>query len=97
LLAKNRGDCDSKATLYLALLKAAHPSLDSAFIYINGHAFVGLGLKPREGDMTFNADGRTWVIAEPVGPALAPLGDADKKSKEKARKGKIKIRRVKDD
>jgi hypothetical protein len=97
LLAKNRGDCDSKATLYLALLKAAHPSLDSAFIYINGHAFVGLGLKPREGDMTFKADGRTWVIAEPVGPALAPLGDADKKSKEKARKGKIKIRRVKDD
>jgi hypothetical protein len=97
LLAKNKGDCDSKATLYLALLKAAHPSLDTSFIYINGHAFVGLGLKPKSGDMTFQADGRKWVIAEPVGPALYKLGDADKQSKRKARRGKIGIRRVKDD
>jgi hypothetical protein len=97
LLAKNKGDCDSKATLYLALLKSAHPSLDSSFIYIKGHAFVGLGLKPKSGDMTFQADGRKWVIAEPVGPALISLGDADKQSKRKARRGKIGIRRVKDD
>jgi hypothetical protein len=97
LLAKNRGDCDSKATLYLALLKAAHPTLDTSFIYIKGHAFVGLGLKPKSGDVTFEADGRTWVIAEPVGPALSPIGQAGRKSERKAKRGKIDIRRVKDD
>jgi hypothetical protein len=97
LLAKNRGDCDSKATLYLALLKAAHPKLDTSFIYIKGHAFVGLGLKPKKGDVTFEADGRTWVIAEPVGPALSPIGQAGRKSEKKAKRGKIDIRRVKDD
>ena len=94
VLAKNRGDCDSKATLYLALLRAAHPKLASAMIYIPGHAFVGLGLTPRADDVQFKAAGDIWVIAEPVGPALAPLGDADKKSKERARKGKIRLRRV---
>lgn len=97
LLAKNKGDCDSKATLYLALMKAAHPSLDSVFVYIKGHAFVGLGLKPQKNDVVFQADGRRWVLVEPVGPALAPLGQGDAKSERKAKRGKIDIRRVKDD
>jgi hypothetical protein len=97
LLAKNKGDCDSKATLYLALMKAAHPGLDTAFIYIKGHAFVGLGLKPQKDDVVFEADGRRWVLAEPVGPAVAPLGQGDAKSERKAKRGKIDIRRVKDD
>ena len=96
VLAKNMGDCDSKATLYLALLKAAHPDLDTTIVYIPGHAFVGLGLKPRKGDVTFKARGKTWVMAEPVGPALVRIGDGDKRSKARARKGKLKTRQVKD-
>jgi hypothetical protein len=96
VLANNMGDCDSKATLYLSLLKAAHPGLDTTIVYIPGHAFVGLGLKPRKGDVTFKARGKTWVMAEPVGPALAPLGDGDKRSKARARKGRFKTRQVKD-
>jgi len=95
LLGKNRGDCDSKATLYLGLLRAAHPKLETVMVYIKGHAFVGLGLQPKAGDMTFEAGGRKWVIAEPVGPAMPRLGDAAKNSKKKARQGKIAIRRVK--
>ena len=97
VLAKNMGDCDSKATLYLSLLKAAHPELDTTIVYIPGHAFVGLGLKPREGDVTFKARGKTWVMAEPVGPALVRIGNGDKRSKAKARKGKLRTRQVKDD
>lgn len=97
LLAKNKGDCDSKATLYLALMKAAHPSLDSVFVYIKGHAFVGLGLKPQGDDVVFKADGRKWVLVEPVGPAVSPLGQGARKSERKAKRGKIDIRRVKDD
>jgi hypothetical protein len=95
LLGKNRGDCDSKATLYLGLLRAAHPKMDTAIVYIKGHAFVGLGLQPKAGDMTFEAGGQKWVIAEPVGPAMPTMGQAAKNSKKKARQGKIAIRRVK--
>ena len=97
VLARNKGDCDSKATLYLALMKAAHPSLDSIFVYIKGHAFVGLGLKPTDNDVVFRADGRKWVLVEPVGPALSPIGQGSRKSERKAKRGKIEVRRVKDD
>jgi len=93
VLARNRGDCDSKATLYLALLKAAHPDLESGFVYIKGHAYVGLGLKVRPNDFTFEADGRDWVIAEPVGPAMMPVGKAGPKSERKAKHGRIEFRR----
>lgn len=95
VLARNRGDCDSKATLYLALLKAAHPDLETGFVYIKGHAYVGLGLKPKKGDLVFKADGSKWVIAEPVGPAMIRVGTAGKKSEKKAKKGKIEFRRAK--
>jgi len=97
VLARNKGDCDSKATLYLALMKSAHPSLDSVFVYIKGHAFVGLGLRPAPKDVTFRADGRTWVLVEPVGPALAPVGQGARRSERKARRGAFDVRRVKDD
>ena len=97
LLAKNRGDCDSKAVLYLALLRAAHPKMDTAVVYIKGHAFVALGIPAKGGDMSFEAAGRKWVIAEPVGPAMMPIGKAGKNSKKKARQGKIALRRVKPD
>ena len=94
VLARNRGDCDSKATLYLALMKAAHPELQSGFVYIKGHAYVGLGLPPKKTDLVFNADGRKWVIAEPVGPALVAVGKAAQKSERKAKRGKIEFRRT---
>lgn len=94
VLARNRGDCDSKATLYLALLKAAHPDLESGFVYIKGHAYVGLGLAPKEGDLVFEADNAKWVIAEPVGPAMIPVGTAAKQSEKKAKKGRIEFRRA---
>jgi hypothetical protein len=96
LLAKNRGDCDSKSTLFLALLKAAHPGLDTTMVYIKGHAFVGLGLHPRSGDMTFSAFGRKWVIAEPVGPQVIRVGKAGPRSKRMARQGRFQVRRTAD-
>ena len=94
LLAKNRGDCDSKAVLYLALLRAAHPKMETAVAYVKGHAFVALGIPPKKNDLAFEAAGRRWVIAEPVGPALSPIGQAAKNSKKKARQGKVVLRKV---
>jgi len=92
LLGRNRGDCDSKATLFLGLVHQAWPDLPLAMVYIPGHAFVALGLEPDKGQAELRGDERTWLLAEPVGPALHPLGEVGKKSKRRARRGKVELK-----
>ncbi|MDP2305155.1 MAG: hypothetical protein Q8P18_03930 [Pseudomonadota bacterium] len=74
LLREERGDCDEKATLYAALLRAAMPGLPVAVVTLDQHAIVVLGLPPRGADRAVTVDGATWIVAEPAGPALHPLG-----------------------
>lgn len=94
LVGRNKGDCDSKATLYLALMRGAYPELPLTVLYIKGHAFVGVGLEPAKGDTTLRQDGTVYVLAEPVGPALKPLGEVDGKSRRKAKTGRSESRAV---
>ena len=91
VLARNKGDCDSKSTLFLALMHSAYPDLPLTMVYIPGHAFVGLGIEPQRGDVTFRKRGQTWVIAEPVGPAMFALGETKGKSRRRARSGRVQI------
>jgi len=81
VLARNKGDCDSKSVLYLAILRAALPTLDAAVVYIPHHTFVAVGLQRQNGELTVKVDGRRLVIAEPVGPATTALGDGSKRSR----------------
>ncbi len=74
VIAEDRGDCDAKSTLMLGLMRSAWPDLPLALVELDGHALVALGLPPRPGDATLQAGGRTWVLAEPVGPAVVPVG-----------------------
>jgi hypothetical protein len=74
LLARNRGDCDSKAVLFLALLRAEEPDLPAAVVYLPGHAFTAIGLQPREGEATVGFKGQRLVLVEPTGPNLFPIG-----------------------
>jgi hypothetical protein len=74
LLREQHGDCDEKATLYAALLRAAAPGLAVAVVTLDQHAIVVLGLPPRGADRAVSADGTTWLVAEPAGPAQHPLG-----------------------
>ena len=74
ILAKNKGDCDSKVVLYLAMLRHAWPQLRSAVVYIKGHAFGAIDLRPKGDQIGIPIKGRKWLAVEPVGPALAPLG-----------------------
>ena len=90
LLTRNKGDCDGKAALFLALLRAELPELPIAMVYVPGHALVGVGLPSRQGDATFKHNGKVFVFAEPVGPAAHPLGSADKKSRKSARRGQVR-------
>jgi hypothetical protein len=91
LLARNRGDCDSKAVLYLGLLRAEHPGVPLAVVYVPGHALVGVGVPAQPGDQTFEVAGKTFVMAEPVGPALMPLGETAKANRKAARRGQVRV------
>ncbi len=91
VLAMNRADCDGKATLFLALVRAAYPSLGAAMVYIPNHALVGLAIEPVRGDSTFKRDGVRFVLAEPVGPSLTPLGEGSGRSERRAFFGALDV------
>ena len=91
LLSRNRGDCDSKTVLFLALVHARLPEVPLSVVYIPGHALAGLGLEPRRGEWTFKAHGDRWLFAEPVGPKVAPLGSTSKQNKRKTKRGEVHV------
>lgn len=91
VIDRNRGDCDSKSTLFLAMLAAAHPDVDSAVVYVPGHALVALALPPRDGDATVEIAGRDWVLAEPVGPGAFPVGETGAGHARQAKRGEIHV------
>jgi hypothetical protein len=92
VLARNKGDCDSKAVLYLALLRIRNPELAVSVVYIKDHMLVGVGLDAESGDRTFRRDGQTYLFAEPVGPAMTALGDSPKKNRSKVKSGAAQVR-----
>jgi hypothetical protein len=87
VLAKNKGDCDSKVVLYLAMLRHAWPKLRTAVVYVPGHAFCALDLRPKAGEVGVDIRGRSWLAIEPVGPMLADLGQLAPSSREGLRDG----------
>ena len=74
LLWENQGDCDSKMTLTAALLRALMPRIEMVFIYIEEHAFIGINIPAKLGEMTIRHDNITYLLADPTGPALLPVG-----------------------
>lgn len=91
LLSRDRGDCDSKAVLFLGLLRAELPELPLAVVYVPGHALTGVGLPARDGDRTFEVDGTTFLYVEPVGPAQYPVGTPAKENRKAAKKGEVRV------
>lgn len=89
LLGRNRGDCDSKVVLYLSLMKAAYPKLDSGIVQIKGHAYGALDTSG-EG-RTIKVGKERWLVVEPVGPAVVPMGVLGKRSKRKSRMGRYEV------
>ena len=91
VVGRNRGDCDSKSVLFLALVRAAYPEIPLAFIYVPNHALVGLGLPPLPDERSFAFEGVRYVYAEPVGPGLRPLGETRPEDRRAAKKGEVRI------
>ncbi len=74
VIARNKGDCDSKSALFLALVRAQHPELATTVVYIPNHVFAGVAFAPGPGERSFVRDGVKYVGLEPVGPAKNPVG-----------------------
>ena len=91
LLGRNKGDCDSKTVLFLAMMRQAYPELPLAVVYIPGHAFGAIGVDAAGGDRTIRGGGQRFVAVEPVGPALQEIGELTGKSRRRARWGRYTI------
>jgi len=74
LLWENQGDCDSKMTLTATILRALMPRIAMAMIYIDQHAFIGIAIPAMADEVSIEYRGINYLLAEPAGPALYPLG-----------------------
>ncbi|MCJ8320456.1 MAG: hypothetical protein MJK12_12535 [Colwellia sp.] len=75
LLWENQGDCDSKVTLTASLLRALMPRIAMVLVFVDQHAFIGIAIPPIGEEITIEENGVIFVLAEPTGPALLPLGE----------------------
>jgi len=74
LLWENQGDCDSKVTLTASILRSLMPRIKMVLVYIDNHALIGIDTIAKANEITITLDGTTYLLAEPTGPALFPVG-----------------------
>lgn len=77
LLARNRGDCDSKAVALAAVLRGLVPGRKLVAVSMPGHVVLGIDLPTLPGDQTTRTAARQYVIMEASGPLISPIGNAD--------------------
>jgi hypothetical protein len=80
LLITNLGDCDTKSCAFVAVAHELLPDSRKIFILIPKHAFVGIEMDVDRGDQSVTYDGVRYVIMEPVGPSLRPMGQVAESS-----------------
>lgn len=91
LLVRNKGDCDGKSVLFLALMRARFPKVPLVLVLVPGHALVGIGLEPRAGETTVGHEGARYVLVEAVGPAQSAIGEVAPASRRGVRGGKARV------
>ena len=94
LLYNNRGDCDTKSVALAAILRNLFPELRIVMVYVPEHAFVGVHFKPGKKDYALQLGGQPFVLAEPTGPSLAPLGRLDDRALSYLDSGKFSYQEV---
>lgn len=80
VLTNNLGDCDSKTTLAASLMRALLPNLQMVIVFLPDHALLGANMAHRESENTLRVNGSDFVLIEPTGPALMPIGKVSDKS-----------------
>ncbi len=76
LIDINKGDCDTKSVALAALIRNLLPDVRMVMVLVPGHAFLALDIPDKNSDSTININGREYVVVEPTGPALSPVGRA---------------------
>ncbi|MBW8192299.1 hypothetical protein K0504_14775 [Neiella marina] len=70
----NKGDCDSKAALAIALIRGVYPRRKLAIVYLKKHALLAVNFGyDVQGDW-FNHEGERWLPAEVAGPSVLAIG-----------------------
>lgn len=80
LMMQNQGDCDSKATLLAAILKAYNPHIDVQMVYLPDHALLGVEMRAQPQDMIVSKNNIEYVLIEPTGPAQYDIGSVSETS-----------------
>jgi hypothetical protein len=80
LLFQNQGDCDSKVTLAATILKSLYPKATMVIVYLPGHALLGIQASYENGEKNIKIGSQHFVLAEPTGPALLPMGEISQES-----------------
>jgi hypothetical protein len=94
VLATNTGDCDSKVTLFLAIMRAAYPKMDMAAVLVPGHALAAVDIDVGEKDAFVGKGKRRLVVAEAVGPDLSRVGWVEGRSKRGLKSRKMRVLRM---
>lgn len=74
LITRNLGDCDSKSVAFASIIRNLYPNIPLVMILGETHAFIGVASQQGAKDYAVGIDGQSYVLAEPVGPALYPFG-----------------------
>ncbi len=89
MLAANRGDCDSKSTAMMAVLQTLTPNLEVAIFIVPKHAFLGVAIPAKKSDTIYTHEGITYVLMEPTGPRVRPIGSLIQSSYDYLQSGQI--------
>lgn len=74
VIESNQGDCDSKSVLMASLIRSLLPDVKMVMIYLPNHALLGISLPYRTNEKTFTIEETPYLLMEPTGPAIMPLG-----------------------
>ncbi len=89
VIARNLGDCDSKTTAMMGILRLLLKDRSVALFLVPGHAFLGFEMKPQENDAFYTYQGKTYVLMEPTGPYVRPIGSLTESSAAHVQAGRI--------
>lgn len=94
LIIQNAGDCDSKAVLVSALIKAGLPTTNIVMVLLPHHALLGIALTPADGEETLLIDGEKYILFDPTGPALLPFGQISDDTRRYIATGRYQIEHI---
>lgn len=75
ILNQNKGDCDSKAVLAAALIRAFLPGNPMKLVLLHDHALLAISMTPLATDETLMVEGLPYILLDPTGPGQLKLGE----------------------